>query len=486
MEGHILDLLKERFPDNPLLATCSNLINEFFCARIVDNHSYAGRLFFTDKFLFFVSTMSEAMSHDISLNMDEITEIIVYHQIIPSVKIALKEQKEEFTNFHDINKIITSLKTLLPNVSLDVKRHNLFSKYNRLTSLPSAKHQTPMEGSVRLSTKLLNICPYFSQSGYCPRVAHCKLDHVINSSIPKSSSTEGSKTPPKMAEHEISRSISLPVRAFNKDTEKSMPLSCEKLKESINEISETSENDRGTSPDPVSKEKSTRIDQLLSQIKTPEIPKTFSFGGRVSFDGLPGGVVVDSSASNINGGNMSDVGAAGDEDNNSDDVQIHRPSSVQKVESSLPPPYVESEKKVYFEDNYNSDSSNDDEFTQDIPMMIMPSELLIYPAAKIMREDINSGDKVILSVDILMACEHKQLTYPMAFSFTNQSNNKMVNAGVLEFTSPEHNHAYLPQWMFEHLQIQEGQYVNFEHVELPKGTFVQLQPVSSAWLVKYQ
>jgi ubiquitin fusion degradation protein 1 len=119
-------------------------------------------------------------------------------------------------------------------------------------------------------------------------------------------------------------------------------------------------------------------------------------------------------------------------------------------------------------------------------MMIMPSELLIYPAAKIMREDINSGDKVILSVDILMACEHKQLTYPMAFSFTNQSNNKMVNAGVLEFTSPEHNHAYLPQWMFEHLQIQEGQYVNFEHVELPKGTFVQLQPVSSAWLVKYQ
>jgi hypothetical protein len=69
--------------------------------------------------------------------------------------MTIQYLQEEFTNFHDINKIITSLKTLLPNVSLDVKRHNLFSKYNRLTSLPSAKHQTPMEGSVRLSTKLV-------------------------------------------------------------------------------------------------------------------------------------------------------------------------------------------------------------------------------------------------------------------------------------------------------------------------------------------
>lgn len=43
----------------------------------------------------------------------------------------------------------------------------------------------------------------------------------------------------------------------------------------------------------------------------------------------------------------------------------------------------------------------------------MPSQLLVYPASQIGREDINSGDKIILSPEILMACEQRQLTYPM-------------------------------------------------------------------------
>ena len=87
-----------------------------------------------------------------------------------------------------------------------------------------------------------------------------------------------------------------------------------------------------------------------------------------------------------------------------------------------------------------------------------------------------------------------------AFCFQNESSGKLVHAGVLEFTSSEPNVAFLPQWMFDHLEVVEGIHsvhdvvpvlmfvfaggeVKFEYVDLPKGTFVQLQPVSSAWLV---
>ena len=62
---------------------------------------------------------------------------------------------------------------------------------------------------------------------------------------------------------------------------------------------------------------------------------------------------------------------------------------------------------------------------------------------------------------------------------------KIVYGGVLQFTSPAPDSAYLPQWMLEHLGAAEGEEVAFNHVDLPKGKFVQLQPVSSSWLVSF-
>ncbi len=60
---------------------------------------------------------------------------------------------------------------------------------------------------------------------------------------------------------------------------------------------------------------------------------------------------------------------------------------------------------------------------------------------------------------------------------------RVVYGGVLQFTSPAPDSAYLPQWMMDHLEVQDGEEISFEHVDLPKGQFVQLQPVSSSWLV---
>jgi len=112
----------------------------------------------------------------------------------------------------------------------------------------------------------------------------------------------------------------------------------------------------------------------------------------------------------------------------------------------------------------------------------LPPKLKVFSATSVDRSDINSGDKVILSPQILVACEQQELSYPIAFKLEHPTSGRLVHAGVLDFTSPTSDACYLPQWMMDHLQASEGDEVLFAHVDLPKGTFVRLQPVSSAWL----
>ena len=73
-----------------------------------------------------------------------------------------------------------------------------------------------------------------------------------------------------------------------------------------------------------------------------------------------------------------------------------------------------------------------------------------------------------------------------AFKMEHPDSGQFVYAGVLEFTSPDPNAAYVPQWMMDYLGVKDGEEVLFEHVDLPKGEFVRLQPVSSAWLVRVE
>ena len=43
----------------------------------------------------------------------------------------------------------------------------------------------------------------------------------------------------------------------------------------------------------------------------------------------------------------------------------------------------------------------------------LPSTISVYSANSVARHDLNSGDKIILSPYILLACEHKEIAYPM-------------------------------------------------------------------------
>ena len=111
-----------------------------------------------------------------------------------------------------------------------------------------------------------------------------------------------------------------------------------------------------------------------------------------------------------------------------------------------------------------------------------PQNIICISDSSLGRTRLNSTDKIILSPSILVVCERNNFQYPMTFSLTNLQTNEKLYVGVLEFTSPEVNKCYIPEWIFHHLGISEGDEVGFQHEDLPKGVFCRLQPLSSSWL----
>eukprot|EP00731_Ephydatia_muelleri_P008856 Em0004g1194a len=132
--------------------------------------------------------------------------------------------------------------------------------------------------------------------------------------------------------------------------------------------------------------------------------------------------------------------------------------------------------------NLNFDDMSNSGLLPEAGELSLPSTISVYSANSVARHDLNSGDKIILSPYILLACEHREIAYPMSFKLENTATGACLYAGVLDFTSPVAEQAYIPQWMMDHLGASDGSTVSFEHVTLPKGTFVKLQPVSSVWL----
>ncbi|XP_019850911.1 PREDICTED: uncharacterized protein LOC100636770 isoform X1 [Amphimedon queenslandica] len=422
-----LQFLRDSFPDDPLLENSGSLVNEFFCARKVSNHSYEGRLFLTQKAFFFVSTFSTGKSYNISFSIEEVGEIISFIRVIPSIEFVLRKRKEEFTNFHDLNKTLNVLEKALPSeqVTFTSRKQAL----SRLVSVPTK--ELLADGN-----EIKKLCPYYSQSGFCPRLPFCKFQHdrlqqsLEDASTPTKDfnklSTEGQ--PP------FARSISTPGTTFS---------------------------DKKTSP------------KTQGSGSSDDVSIVTSHDSRHENEPRVG--VNDESPDDISGQEEVEVE---EEEGGIEDVVVKRKKGVPNIYSSVSPEELECEQNS--EDHptqYGSGLEDSDEEQVEIP-----SKILVYPASMISRSDIDSGDKMILSPDILMACEQKELSYPMAFCLENKAQNKMVHAGVLEFSNPTPNTAFLPQWMFDHLSVGEDHEVDFGYVDLPKGTFVQLQPVSSAWL----
>ncbi|OEH80183.1 ubiquitin fusion degradation protein ufd1cy [Cyclospora cayetanensis] len=66
-------------------------------------------------------------------------------------------------------------------------------------------------------------------------------------------------------------------------------------------------------------------------------------------------------------------------------------------------------------------------------------------------------------------------------SFMDALQDRLTHCGVLEFVSEEGT-CYMPYWMMQNLELEEGGLVTVTNVSLPKGTFVQLQPLETEFL----
>ena len=111
--------------------------------------------------------------------------------------------------------------------------------------------------------------------------------------------------------------------------------------------------------------------------------------------------------------------------------------------------------------------------------------LRAYPSYFFERSDIEKGNKILLPPKILEQItndHHGNMPYPLCFSISSLRTKITVYVGVLEFLAPE-NSAVLPFWLFNSLQLNEGEMIRLGLVEyLPKANFARLRPHKTAFI----
>ncbi len=108
------------------------------------------------------------------------------------------------------------------------------------------------------------------------------------------------------------------------------------------------------------------------------------------------------------------------------------------------------------------------------PTYMVP--LKAYPALFLGREDLESGNKILLPPSVLHNLSQYKLPQPMIFILQNTLLGNSSNVGVLEFIA-DNGMCILPNWLSEQLNLDYGAEVNLMlQTSAPKGKFVKLQP----------
>ncbi|KAM3579332.1 ubiquitin fusion degradation protein [Umbelopsis sp. WA50703] len=97
------------------------------------------------------------------------------------------------------------------------------------------------------------------------------------------------------------------------------------------------------------------------------------------------------------------------------------------------------------------------------------------------RDNVSYGGKIILPQSALEKLSRLNISYPMLFKLINAERGVHTHAGVLEFIAEE-GRAYLPHWMMQALQVEQGEIIEIKNTSLPLGTFVRIQPQSVDFL----
>uniref|UniRef100_A0A7S3A7D3 Uncharacterized protein n=3 Tax=Rhodosorus marinus TaxID=101924 RepID=A0A7S3A7D3_9RHOD len=107
-------------------------------------------------------------------------------------------------------------------------------------------------------------------------------------------------------------------------------------------------------------------------------------------------------------------------------------------------------------------------------------QLRCYPVSFIGRDELERGDKIILPTSALALLTRLNITYPMLFKLESLGGHS-THCGVLEFLAKE-GHVYIPYWMMQNLQINEGDMLKVGNAVLEKGNFVKFQPQTEDFL----
>ena len=93
-------------------------------------------------------------------------------------------------------------------------------------------------------------------------------------------------------------------------------------------------------------------------------------------------------------------------------------------------------------------------------------------------QEYEEGDKIILPQNVIMNLKPPEDGSPLFFKLTNQTQERSIHCGVLEFTALIGN-CHLPYWMMSQLILEEGSPITVELVkEVPKATSIKLKPQS--------
>eukprot|EP00656_Telonema_subtile_P048467 TRINITY_DN5781_c0_g1_i3.p1 TRINITY_DN5781_c0_g1~~TRINITY_DN5781_c0_g1_i3.p1 ORF type:complete len:280 (-),score=56.94 TRINITY_DN5781_c0_g1_i3:221-1060(-) len=74
-----------------------------------------------------------------------------------------------------------------------------------------------------------------------------------------------------------------------------------------------------------------------------------------------------------------------------------------------------------------------------------------------------------------------KIDYPMLFELIPHNGAKHLHCGVLEFVAEE-GFVYVPFWMMENMQLEEGDLLTVRNASLSKGSFVKFRPQSKSFI----
>lgn len=109
------------------------------------------------------------------------------------------------------------------------------------------------------------------------------------------------------------------------------------------------------------------------------------------------------------------------------------------------------------------------------------NEYSCYPVSFAGRDELESGNKILLPPSALSQLARRNITWPMLFQVCNPLKNKFTHSGVLEFVAEEGT-CYMPYWMMQNLMLQEGDITSVMNTSLSKGTYVKFMPLSVDFL----